>query len=173
MFLYSLFYKTDVFADSLEGRIRESFKKHSDGFLVDYSSFDGNFDQGFTFNEIILKRDSTQIYIESLSFKLLYDKTLLSSINRLFNQKTNILDQVKLAFLSAKNFEFENKSFNFQVDEINLDQSAFSAKKITFNYSDNIIELDQLETIGFYDLSLNSININQFLMVKSNKNFKN
>ena len=55
LFLYSLFYKTDVFADSLEGRIRESFKKHSDGFLVDYSSFDGNFDQGFTFNEIILK----------------------------------------------------------------------------------------------------------------------
>ena len=183
LFLYSLFYKTDVFADSLEGRIRESFKKHSDGFLVDYSSFDGNFDQGFTFNEIILKRDSTQIYIESLSFKLLYHKTLLSSINRLFNQKTNILDQVKLAFLSAKNFEFENKSFNFQVDEINLDQSAFSAKKITFSYTDNIIELDQLETLGFYDLSLNSINVNQFLNGEnqanisridfSNKNYNN
>ena len=66
LLLYSLFYKTDTFADSFETSIRESFKKHSNGFLVDYSSVDGNFDQGFTFKEISFKRDSTEIYIENL-----------------------------------------------------------------------------------------------------------
>ena len=162
LFIYSLFYKTDIFADSFETSIRESFKKHSNGFLVDYSSVDGNFDQGFIFNQIIFKRDSTEIYIDNLSFKLSYHKTLLSSINRLLNQKNNILEQIEIASITAKNFKFENDFFNFHIDEINLDQSFLFAKKIIFSFSDNIIELDQMETLGDYELSLNSLNLNEF-----------
>ena len=154
LLLYSLFYKTDVYADSFERTIRESFQKYSNGFIVDYSSIDGSFDRGFTFSDITFKADSTEIYIDSLSFKLLYHRTLLSLVNKLLNKKTNILEMVQVAFLSAKNLKFENKYFNFHLDEINLDQSAFLAKKITFNYSDNIVELDQLEMLGDYDLTL-------------------
>ena len=163
LLLYSLFYKTDVFVVSFDENIKKSFNEYTNGYLIDYSSLNGSFEQGFTFKDIKLKKDSMIVDIESLSFKLIYQNTALSIAKRLLNLKTNIFDETKIEYISAQNLELENESFKFHLKQINLDQSNFFIKKIKIIYNDNVVEFDQLETVGTYDLSLENISINQFL----------
>ena len=163
LLFYSLFYKTDVIADSFDKNIKKSFNKYTNGYIIDYSSLNGSFDEGFTFKDVKLEKDSIIIDIETLSFKLIYQNTAISLAKRLLNLKANIFDETKIDYITAENLKLENKSFKFHFNQINLDQSKFFIKKITITYNDNLIELDQLKTIGSYDLSLENINIKQFL----------
>ena len=163
LLLYSLFYKTDILVASFDENIKKTFNDYTNGYLIDYSSINGSFEQGFTFKDIKLKKDGIIVDIESLSFKLIYQNTALSLVKRLLNLKTNIFDETKIEYISAENLELENESFKFHLNQINLDQSNFFIKKITIIYNDNVIEIDQLETVGKYDLNLENININQFL----------
>tara|TARA_A100000164_G_scaffold379297_1_gene423182 strand:+ start:1376 stop:2596 length:1221 start_codon:yes stop_codon:yes gene_type:complete len=163
LLLYSLFYKTDVIADSLDKNIKKSFYEYTNGYRINYSSLNGSFDEGFTLKDVKLEKDSIIIDIETFSFKLIYQNTALSLVKRLVNLKANIFDETKIDYISAKNLKLENESFKFHFNQIHLDQSKFFIKKITITYNDNLIELDQLETLGSYDLSLENINIKQFL----------
>ena len=75
LLLYSLFYKTDVFVESFDENIKKAFNENTYGYLVDYSSLNGSFEQGFTFKDRKLKKDNMIVDIESLSFKLIYQNT--------------------------------------------------------------------------------------------------
>ena len=182
LLLYSLFYKTDVFVESFDENIKKALNEHANGYLIDYSSLNGSFEQGFSFKDIKLKKDSMIVDIESLSFKLTYQNTALSFAKKLLNLQGNIFDGTKIEYLSAENLVLENESFKFHLNQINLDQSNFIVKKITIIYNDNVVEFDNLVSEGNYNLSLKDININQFLdgnsqlgisrIVFSNKNYR-
>ena len=163
LLLYSLFYKTDVIVLSFDKNIKKSFKEHTNGYLIDFSSLNGSFDEGFTFKDVKLEKDNMIIHIESLSFKLIYQDTALSVLKRLLSLKVNIFEETKIDYISAENLELENESFKFYLNQINLDQSNVFINKIIITYNENVVELNQLKSKGNYDLSLKDININQFL----------
>ena len=162
LLLYSLFYKTDVFVESFDENIKKAFNENTYGYLVDYSSLNGSFEQGFTFKDIKIKKDSMIVDIESLSFKLIYQNTPISLAKRLLNLEAKIFDETKIEYISAENLELEKESFKFHFNQIDIDKSKFFIKKMTIIYNDNVVEFDQLETASTYDLSLRDININQF-----------